>query len=394
MNLGTTTQRLLALSLCSILCVPTLRAATPAVATSATVAQTSRPDQVFEQGRSGVRPVSGEVVANRLDGVVISSGGRERTIDAADVVRVQLNRVPASYREGSALLEQRQPVAAAEAFLRAAEDTSASEPARAAARHLAAASLLKGTAADLDTARRAVAEAERFLTEHPDSREVPEVRLLLGRAQWLAGDPAAGAATLESLFREANGGETRGGYSLETCYRAGLLGAQAALAAGDRAKGQELFSGLESSLPAAISILEPEDPRITPLEHLRATAQLGEGHMLLAAERGSEARDFFQARLDAGEVASVRGAARLGLAQALEAEGRLREAQVLYAQVSATAADGDDLVAGALLGLARTSLAGSDPGGRARARTWLEEIRDLHGDSLSAREAHESLSGL
>ncbi|MHC4893205.1 MAG: tetratricopeptide repeat protein [Planctomycetota bacterium] len=365
-----------------------------ATASTASVVQANRPDQVFEQSRRSVRPVSGRVISNGLEGVVIETDGRERTIEAANVVRVQLNQVPAAYRDGIKLAAGGDHTAAATSFQSAAEDRDASEPAKAAARHRAASALLEGTATDPGRAKLAVLEAERFLADHPDNREVPEVQLLLGRAQWLAGDAASAASTFEGLFRQASGETATTGYRIELCYEAGLLGAHAALAAGDSAKAQELLAGLESNLPGVIGALEADDARVPALEALRARAQLGEGHVLLAGGKAAQARSFFQARLDAGEVASERSAAQVGLALALELEGSAREAQLLFAQVTATAVDSGDVVAAALVGLARTSLAAGDSGARDLARTWLEEVRDRHGASLSAREAHEALSAL
>ncbi|QDU66666.1 tetratricopeptide repeat protein [Engelhardtia mirabilis] len=363
---------------------------------SATSAQLSgRPDQVFVRERRNVRPVTGVVISADLSGVVIDVGDRERRFSPDEVVRVSLNQVPDSFKEGRARAESGDFENAAAAFAAAADDSDASPVVAAVARLRAAQSLLRLTATDPGRASDAVAAAQRFVSSHPNHRDLPEARLLLGRAQLLAGDASGAANNLEALFREAQGSTVPEGYDVLTCYRAGLLAADAAVAADDAARAETLFAALDSALPGVISDLEADDPRLPELQNLRGLAQLGEGVTLLARGRSTQARSFFQTRLEVAEGATetVRAATRLGLAQSLLALEQSRQAQIEFAGVSATVFGDRDLLADALLGLAEASLAAGS-GGREQARACLEQIQRELGDTLAAPAAHTLLRDL
>jgi hypothetical protein len=357
--------------------------------------QGGRADQVFERRGRNVRPVAGTVVSDTLEEVVIEVDGKERRIKSADVVDVQLNRVPDSHREGLALAEGGDRAGAAAAFRTAAADDEATAASRAKSQLELVRVLLDQVASDPTQAAQARAAAEEFARLFADSRHLPQVRLLLGRAQWLAGDAATAVATFDALAREASGATATTGYDVVVCFRAGLLGAEAALAAGQVTKAQELYGFLDSNIPAAQGALDPADPRQGELTVLRGATQLGEGHVLLAKDRGTQARSFFVARLDGGQDGpGVRLLAELGAARANQAMGEHRQAQLGYAQVSATAFGDDDVLAAALLGLAQTTLTLGDPGARDQARLWLEQIRSELGGTLAAPQAHGTLADL
>jgi len=365
------------------------------VTTAASTQLSGRPDQVFVRERRNVRPVSGVVVSADLSGVVIDVGDRERRFPAEDVVRVSLNQVPDSYKEGRARAQSGDFENAAASFAAAADDSDASAAVRAVARLRAAQNLLLLTATDPGRASDAVAAAERFISNHATHRDLPSVRLLLGRAQLLAGNASAAADTLEALLREAQGSTVPEGYDVLTCYRAGLLAAHAAVAADDAARAETLFGVLDSALPGVISDLDAEDDRLPELQTLRGLAQLGEGVTLLARGRSTQARSFFQTRLEVAEgtTETVRAATRLGLAKAMLAAEESRQAQIEFAGVSATIFGDRDLLADALLGLAQASLAAGN-GGRDQARACLEQIQRDLGDTLAAPAAHTLLRDL
>ena len=124
------------------------------------------------------------------------------------------------------------------------------------------------------------------------------------------------------------------------------------------------------------------------------SARLGEGFCLLAKGSTSQARTFFQGQLtNASKSSSQRFGARLGLAQALFADGRFREAQIEFAQVSAIDHTDRDRVARALVGLAECSQQLSDSTGRQQAKSWLQTVKDQYGDTPSALRAQELLKG-
>lgn len=376
-------------------CAAVSSAAVPLAGVATPSQGTGRPDQVFVRERRNVRPISGTVVSAELTGVVVDVGDRERRFGADEVVRVSLNRVPDSFKEGRARFQSGDFANAASAFASAADDSEASDVVRAVARLRAAESQLRLTATDPGRAADAVAAAQRFVSAHPTHRDYPEARLLLGRAQLLAGMPSDAADTLEALFREASGSSAPEGYDLLTCYRAGFLAAQAALAADDAARAETLFGALDGALPGVIADLEADDRRLPEFETLRGRAQLGEGLALLARGKATQARSFFSTRLEvaADATETVRAATRLGLARALLALGEHRRAQIEFAGVSATVFGDRDLLSDALVGFAEATVAAGG-GLREEARACLEEVRRDFGDTLAAPAAHTLLRDL
>ena len=92
--------------------------------------------------------------------------------------------------------------------------------------------------------------------------------------------------------------------------------------------------------------------------------------------------------------APLRHGARLGLAEALLAEGKVREAQIQFAQVSAIDHTDRDRVARALVGLAQCSLKLSDKNANQKAKRSLETVRDHYGDTPSVLQAQVLLQTL
>lgn len=356
-----------------------------------------RADQVFVINRGAITPVSGTVKENSLTRVVLEQGERNREFDSSRVVRVALGRVPVTHAEGRARLAQGDAAAAAASFRLAAADNEASAVARADARRMAAQALLIAAQGEASGAREAAQEARRFLTDHPNHRDVPEVRALEGRALWLAGDAERAAEALGSLFREAESDRPTTGYDLVTCLTAGLEGAHAALAARSIETARGLFSAVESRVATALAQAEPGDTRLADLLAIQAGARLGEGYLLLAENRAPQAATYFRSQVSsAGGDDRLRLGAGLGLALALEAQGgnNVREAQVEFARFSALAHRDPLGSAAALVGLARTARALGDRDARERARQWLELVLSEYPTAPAAVEAQALLRSL
>jgi len=363
-------------------------------ATATPLGAQSRPDQVlWTNARGRTVTDSGTITTNSLEKVVIERSRGDRSIDSVNVQRVVFGDVPPSFLEGTAYFDRRQFAEAAKAFQLAAGDASARDIVKARARLSAAEAHLQHGAQDPSAFGLARAEAETFLGDYADNRELPEVRLLLGRAQRLSGDAAGAAKTYDELFGEAAAGTV--GYSKKICFRAGIGAAEAYIAAGDADKARSLYGTLESAITAGLADLDERSPDRREFLLLQNQARLGEGFCLLAKGSTSQAKTFFTGRLDgANGNAPLRHGARLGLAEALLAEGKVREAQIQFAQVSAIDHTDRDRVARALVGLAQCSLKLSDKNANQKAKRSLETVRDHYGDTPSVLQAQVLLQTL
>ena len=361
---------------------------------SPTAAQTTRPDQVlWTNPRGRTTTDSGTITENSLQKVVIDIGRSNKSIAVENVQRVVFGHVPPSYSDGGAYRDRHQYLEAAKSFQIAAGDADARDIVKARARLSAAEAYLQHGASDPSAFAMAKAEAETFLSDFPDNREVPDARLLLGRAMLLSGDTAGAAGTYAELFGEAAAGTE--GFRKKTCFRAGIAGADAYVAAADADKALQLYRSVESAVTAGLADLDERSPDRRDFVLLLNQARLGEGFCLLARNSVSQAKTFFQGQLNgANGNAPLRYGARLGLGEALLAEGKLREAQIEFAAVSATDHTDRDRVARALVGLAKCTLKLSDKNANQKAKRSLETVRDHYGDTPSVLEAQELLKTL
>lgn len=355
--------------------------------------QSGGKDQVFVLRRGNVRPYSGRLVKNGLDEVVLSIDGDERAFPAADVVRVSVGILPDSYREGRTLAKNGDFENAVRSFQLAADDSDASDVARAAARLAAIDALISLGGQGSGNFAPAIAEAERFLADYAEHREVPSARALLGRAQVLSGDDATGADTYGALFGELQDGTPTAGYALLDCLQAGLDAARAAERAGDFDMARSTYEALSEELPRAIGALEPNDARQTDLARLSALAELGEGWAFLSEDKATQAKNFFNNKLGNAERGDLllRAGARVGLGEALLADGKAKEALFEFARASALVAGDRDLAARALLGLARAQMELGAP--KDQTLPVLASLTGTYGDTPAARAGRELADG-
>lgn len=347
----------------------------------------SRPDHVlWRNARGQTTTIVGTVTECSLTQVVVDTARSERKLDAGDVERVVYGDVPPTYAEGQTYLDRRDWPNAAAKFSLAATDGAARPVVRAAARLAAARAWLSSGASDPAAFASARSECEKFLSENPQNRDVPRVRLLLGRAQRLAGDASAAADTLGQLFAEAGAGTK--GYPPSITFQAGLDAAEAHLAAGATDRARALFADLDGKINGALANLSEGDPQRAVLADLQADARLGEGFWLLASGSVSQAKTFFQGQLNGTDVSAARRfGAQLGLAEALLAEGDARGASLAFAEVSAIDYTDRDRVARALVGLVRCARKLGGPQDLKDAERWLATVKEQYGDTPAVLEA-------
>ncbi len=362
----------------------------------APTASAQRPDQVSWIDNAGrAKTWRGSIKENTLTRTVIDSGGRDRNISSDQVAGVVFGDVPPSFVDGTAYFDRGDFENAAAKFQVAASDASARDVVKAAARLRAAESWMRRSLADKSAFQSAVGQLETFLTDYPEDRQVPRARALLGRAKLLSGDFAGSAEAYRSLYGEVQAETATAGYSLEVCYDAGLAAARSTLLAGDRDAARELFGSVATALTSVLASVGESSPAHRALSATHADARLGEGFCLLAANSLSQAKTFFQGQLSSSpKTGSQRFGARLGLAETLLADGRFREAEIEFAQVSALDYTDRDRVARALVGLADCAIKLSDSNGRAQAKSWLETVLSEYADTPSVLRAQELLKDL
>lgn len=362
----------------------------------ATALAAQRPDQVYvrERKSGAVAPVSGTVQQNSLAQVLLQTSDRPREIDAVLVERIVFGEVPQAFTDGLNYAEAGDHANAAKQYRLAASDAAARPVVQAAARLRAAQALERAGATDVRSFAEAEAEAARFVSEHADNREVPAARLLQGRAALLAGKPAEAATLLRALYAEGAQAKPTVGYSTLACHEAGLLAAEALLAARDAAGARSLYQELEASLQAQVAAAGAEVP--ASLVELQQEARLGEGRCLLAAGQNAQAETFFAGMLERATPLEprLRFGATLGLAEVRQAQGKQREAQLEFARVAALDHTSRARQARALLGQAQCALALSDRDARAQARVWLATVQQDFGNTPSILEAQQLLRTL
>lgn len=359
------------------------------LATATVPQQSGAVDQVFVQRRGSVRPFSGKLVKNGLEAVVLEIEGEEREFPAVDIVRVSVGILPNSYLEGRSMAKAGDLDNAVRAFQLAADDSEASEAARAQAHLEASRALIAQAGRNGGDFSTAITSAEEFLTAFADHRETPAARALLGRAQVLSGDSATGAATYAALFGELQDGTPTTGYGLVDCLQAGLEAARAYARAGDADAARSTYDQLGEELPRANGALEPNDPRQSQLRRLTSLAELGEGWAFLAEDKSTQAKNFFNNKLENAERGDflLRAGARVGLGEALLSSGNADKAQFEFARASALVSGDRDLAARALLGLANALVEVGAP--KDVMLPVLTSLTQTYGDTPAARAGRE-----
>lgn len=348
--------------------------------------QDSRQDHVlWRNARGQVNSLAGIVSENSLTAVVVEANNSPRKLDPLSVQRIEFGEVPQAYADALTYFERGDFENAAAKFTLAAGASDARPLVRARARLAAAEAWLRRGTVDRGAIETARKECELFLNEFPTHRDVPRARLLLGRLQRLAGESAKAAETLDSLYREGSGGAP--GYAPEIAFQAGLAAGEAYLAIPDAAKSRELYLGLDGAIGTALARLGDADPLRAEFAAIQSEARLGEGFCLLASGSVIQAKTFFQ-----GQIAGADGnpaksfGARLGLGEALLAEGNARAAQLEFARVSAIDHTSKDRSARALVGLAESAVKLQAKGD---AKIWLDAVTDQFPDTPAVLRAQE-----
>ncbi|MEM9800797.1 MAG: hypothetical protein AAGA20_10770 [Planctomycetota bacterium] len=364
-----------------------------ALAASAVAAPQVKYDQVFRiNERTGkTQAVVCTVQSDGLDRVqVLRRDGRDLSIDPLEIVEIVWGDVPASFSDGTTYASRSDWESAVASFQEAAGDGDAREPVKAIARLHSLEALLAWGVADAARYADAIAEADRFLSDHSASRHVPTVRAHKARAAWLGGDPVAARDGYRALFETGKDGAD--GYSPLETARAALEGARAALAADDKPGAEDLFQRARD----AFSSIESEDAATSA--HAAAGAEvaaLGPAYVKLASGKAGSVRSTFESAARDNQTSAGVAAARLGLGHALLETDEPRKAQLEFAWVAGLDHTDDDRRAEALVGLAKAAQAAAGDGADAAAyKATLARVVAQYGSTPAAREAAQLLQSM
>ena len=352
------------------------------------------PDQVHSRSRRDGSLVitTGVVTRNDLEQVEV----KDTKLDSDLVLRIVWGEVPAAFRDAQTFFERGDWANAAARFRLAAGDAGARPLVQAAARLLAGQALMEWGANEPARFGEAVEELQRFVTDNPTQRELPKARMLLARAHLMAGNAAEATRIYRELFTLGQAEKLAAGYDIVLCMRAGLLAARSALMQqpADTLAARTLYKETQQAASTAHAAQAPDSPKAKDLLDIADEASLGDGFVDLASGNAAQALGFFQGRVNGlsnDSSSAMRYACHLGLGESLLRQGKLREAQLELARVSAVEPLDRDRVARALLGMSECAQLLADSSSREWSRTWLTTVSEQFGDTPSASRARELL---
>jgi len=357
-----------------------------------------KPDKVLRLNpRTGsLSTISGTVEEDGLSGVKLVRNGKESAYDASEILGIEWGVVPASFRDGIVFADRGDHENALARFKMAAGNTDARPVVQGAARLRAAEALLAWGASEAPRYAECVAEIERYLSDNPQARGVPQARWIKARASQLAGDASTAAEGFRALY-ESGVVQSAQGYDRTFCMDAGLEAAHAFLASDtpDTGKARELFASLEVAFGQAATLEGVGADERIHLVAGQGRASVGEGYCLLATGDGTKAERFFQGRLSsAGSNSAQRFSILYGLGLSLVAQGKFVAGQVELAKVSSLDHTNRDRKAAALVALAHAALKLGTADAPTQAKRWLTTVTDVYGDTPAAAKASKALENL
>ncbi len=371
---------------------PAALAALAMLAAPVQAAPQSKPEQVFRVNprTNKASTVTGTVTEDGLDNVKVTRrDGREISIKSAEVIQIAWGSGSSAFSDGGTYAGRGAWEEAVQSFQEAAGDSEVRDPLRAEARLRAATSLMALAATDMTRFGDVASECDRFMTDFPSARQVPEVLALKARAQWLNGDAAAARDGYRALHETGKGGAE--GYSPLVTADAAMQAAYAAISAGDNIGARELFD----LAAAAFGAVESENAAVVASAAAGAeVASMGEAITKAASGDAKSVRRTFESAAKSSETSAGMAAAHLGLGYAWLAEGDFRKAQFEFAWVAGLDHTSADRRAEALVGLAEAGLAAGEPGDANAAKTALRSVASQYGATPSARKAAQLLESL
>lgn len=235
----------------------------------------------------------------------------------------------------------------------------------------------------------AIAAYQELLKVDPNTRFLAETLFELGRCQAEAGDTAGAVATFDHLAKEAYAKKLGVAWEARARY-------QKALARLEGGEADEAERDFRSALTFATDQLKSaEDEAVkAELERIAGLARLKQGTVLIKRKKYAEAQTFFQQILqNKASTLSAKAGAINGLGEILYTRGKLKEAQVQFAQAKVRYTDIAEEAARAtyFLGLICLDLKEREPNYQRRAKAYFQEVITWYPDTEWAKKARAKI---
>lgn len=237
----------------------------------------------------------------------------------------------------------------------------------------------------------AIAYYDQALNGDSKTRIRPEILFGRASANLGAANLDQGLADLELLAKE--GYENKYGVRWE--LRAALSKAEALDDAGRADDAKRAYSRLQTSARSFAGQDSLSDAERALATEMAGLARLAQGKVLIRNGKAAEAESFFRGIVeDSREAPAVQAVALVGAGEALQAQKKLKDAQMTLATVRIRYFGATEAVAEATfrLGLVTEELGDAEPKGRQLARDYYTEVFEKYSGSRWAQKAREKMN--
>jgi len=348
-------------------------------------------DVIIKKDGSRVRGV--EVNEFLLTGVRGKRGSEDFEVPAHQVANIEWGGEPDAFAAGRSAFERGNFADAAQMFGEAKRQATRPQVQVDAEFHMLKAAVA-AIGSDKNAAANAASGAQAWLAANANHWHLPEMMLLAGRAQRLAGTGGTAATTLKELDDRAS----REAWGPVWSARAKLELALTLLADG---KSSEARTTFQAASAAADTALQSPSGDEADLRRLKTTARVGEGETYLTDKDFSKAENFFRG-LATGNQADLVAAGRAGEGEAIFLQAQtsnrpddLRRAQIALAMASVKDSTSGEASAKANYYLGRCLIAlGAEREGetfKQRATDYFRLVVDNYPDSRWATAAKQEM---
>ncbi len=345
-------------------------------------------DRIWQ--KSGGRPITGTVSQDHYDEVKYRRGTTDLTLPGSKVRAIDYGDAPESYEDALETRDEGDFENAVSLF-KASMTERVRDWIKVAAPYEIGETCRMWGARDRSKYKSAIESYDAALAANPKTRSRPAI--LFGRAQAKlgAGDLDGALADFDTLVTESVGNKYGTEWELKALYEK----AKALDEGGRPDDAKRAFSALEKTARSLSTQTQlDEGYRKMAAEHA-GLARLEQGRVLIRDGRGSQAETFFKTIVsDTAEIDAVRAAALVGLGHSLQAQKKLKEAQMAFAQVRVRYFSNPDAVAEATygLGLVSEELGPAEPKGSKLAQDYFLEVAQRFSGTRWAQKAQEKLN--
>ncbi len=240
----------------------------------------------------------------------------------------------------------------------------------------------------------AVREFDRALQADQKTRLRPQILYHRAKAQLAAGAVDKAIADLDLLGKESIDNK----YGITWEIKAGFEKAETLDQAGKNDEAKREYSRLETNCKSFMGRQDLEESERSLAAETAGLARLAQGRVLIRDNKLTDAERFFTAITDdKKEVESVQASAWVGKGMALQAQKKLKDAQLAYARAKIWFANAPDAVAEATyrLGLVTEELAAqtppTEPKGAKLAQDYYKEVVARFPGSRFAQMSREKI---